>query len=124
MGFMDRMKDAAGQASKATGVDMGTGMGAGDQMAYANRAARLNEAGVSHPALVKAARETGNTDPGGGTEVEFEVEVRPADANPYAATFRQFMVAGSMSTVSEGAEITVRVDPEDPSSMMFWGGSA
>jgi hypothetical protein len=121
MGFMDKFKDAANQATKATG--MGTGMGVGDQMEYANRAVKLNESGVSHPAIVKTMRETGNTDPGGGKEVEFEVEVQPSGGAPYAATFRQFMVAGSMSTVSEGGTITVRVDPDDPNSMMFWGGS-
>jgi hypothetical protein len=45
-------------------------------------------------------------------------------ANPYAASFSQFMVANSMSGVTEGSEVTVRVDPDDPSSMLFWGASA
>jgi hypothetical protein len=31
------------------------------------------------------------------------------------------MVASVMEQVNEGAEITVRVDPDDPNSMMFWG---
>jgi hypothetical protein len=119
MGFMDRMKDAANQASKPLG--MGTGMGVGDQAAYRDRAIKLNQSGVEHPATVKTLTETGNSDVGGGKEIQFEIEVRPADANPYAATFTQFMVQSVMDSVSEGSQITVRVDPDDPSSMMFWG---
>jgi hypothetical protein len=121
MGFLDKMKDAANQATKATG--MGTGMGIGDQAAYRNQAIRLNQAGVNHPATVKTMAETGNSD-AGSKEVQFEVEVRPADAGPYAASFRQFMVEGSLTGVAEGSEITVRVDPDDPSSMLFWGAGA
>lgn len=123
MGFMDKMKDAANQASKSAGLGMGTGMGVGDQAAYRDRAIKLNQSGVNHPATVTTMTETGNSDPGGGKEIRFEVEVRPAGANPYAATFSQFVVAGSMSGVSEGSEITVRVDPDDPSSMLFWGAT-
>ena len=119
MGFMDRMKDAANQASKPLG--MGTGMGVGDQAAYRDKAIKLNQSGVEHPATVKTLTETGNSDVGGGKEIQFEIEVRPADANPYAATFKQFMVQSVMDSISEGSQITVRVDPDDPNSMMFWG---
>jgi hypothetical protein len=27
-----------------------------------------------------------------------------------------------MNSLAAGREITVRVDPDDPSSMMYWGG--
>jgi hypothetical protein len=122
MGFLDKMKDAANQATKATG--MGTGMGIGDQAAYRDRAIRLNQAGVNHPATVKTMSETGNSDAAGGKEIRFEVEVRPANANPYAASFKQFMAEGSLTGVADGSEITVRVDPDDPNSMLFWGANA
>lgn len=121
MGFMDKFKDAANQASK--GMGMGTGMGVGDQAAYQQKAMKLNQSGVNHPATVKSFRETGNTDMGGGKEIEFEVEVQPAGGAPYTTTFTQFMVDASMSTVSEGGQITVRVDPDDPNSMLVWGGA-
>jgi hypothetical protein len=122
MGFLDKMKDAANQATKTTG--MGTGMGIGDQAAYQKRAVRLNQSGVNHPATVKTMSETGNSDPGGGKEIQFQVEVQPANANPYAASFMQFMVEASLTGVAEGSEITVRVDPDDPNTMMFWGAGA
>lgn len=121
MGFLDKMKDAANQASKATG--MGTGMGVGDQAAYRDRAIKLNQSGVNHPATVKSVTETGNADVS-GKEIRFEVEVRPAGGNAYAASFSQFMVEGSLGGVGEGSEITVRVDPDDPNSMLFWGANA
>jgi hypothetical protein len=124
MGFMDRMKDAANEASKKAGLGMGTGMGVGDQRAYQQKAMRLNEAGVNHPATVKSMTETGNTDPGGGKEVQFEIEVQPAGGSPYTTTFTQFMVEGSIRGVEAGSTITVRVDPEDPNSMLFWGQGA
>jgi hypothetical protein len=125
MGFMDRMKGAASQAQDlAKQATSQGGMTVGEQAAYRDRAVKLNESGVNHPATVKSLRETGNSDAGGGKEVEFQVEVRPADANPYAATFTQFMVASVMEDVSEGSEATVRVAPDHPASMMFWGLSS
>ncbi|MGI8462446.1 MAG: DUF3592 domain-containing protein [Solirubrobacterales bacterium] len=116
---MDKMKDAANQASKATG--MGTGMGVGDQVAYRNKAMKINESGVNTPATVKSATESGNSDVGGSSEFQFEVELRPEGGSPYSATFTQFMAKGSMRDIAAGSEITVRVDPDDPNSMMFWG---
>ena len=122
MGFMDKMKDAANQASKA--ASMGTGMGAGDVAAFQQKAVKINQSGVNTAATVNAMTETGNTDPGGGKEIRFDVEVRPAGGAPYATTFSQFMLAGSLGGVAAGSEITVRVDPDDPNSMLFWGAGA
>lgn len=122
MGFMDKFKDAANQASKATGTN--TGMGVGDQAAYQQKAVRLNQSGVNTAATVTSMTETGNTDMGGSKEIRFEVEVRPADGAPYAAGFSQFLIPASLGGVSEGSEVTVRVDPDDPASMMFWGAGA
>jgi hypothetical protein len=122
MGFLDKMKDAANQASKAG--SMGTGMGAGDVAAFQQKAVKINQSGVNTAATVKSMTETGNTDPGGGKEIQFEVEVRPAGGAPYTTSFSQFMIQGSLSGVAEGSEVTVRVDPDDPNSMLFWGAGA
>jgi hypothetical protein len=120
MGFMDRFKDAANQAS--TGMGMGTGMGVGDQAAYQQRVMKLNQSGVDTPATVTSVTETGNTDMGGSKELQFDVEVRPAAGTPYAASFKQFMMGAAVEGISAGSEVTVRVDPDDPNSMMYWGG--
>jgi hypothetical protein len=123
MGFMDRMKDAASQASqmaKSAGESMSP-QGMTDAAAYRDRAIKLNQSGVNMPATVKAMSETGKTDMGGGKEIAFEVEVRPADGPAYDNTFTQSMQASLLESLQPGAEITVRVDPDDKTAMLFWG---
>lgn len=113
MGFMDKLRGAGSAMGMPTEQDL----------ANVNKVTRLNQVGVDQPAVVNGMRPTGRTDVGGGQEYQFDVEVRPGAAPPYAASFTQFMHVASMSSwVSEGAAVTVRVDPEDPSSMMLWGG--
>ena len=110
MGFMDKLKGAGGA--------MGT-----QDFAMVNKLTRLNQVGVEQPAVVNRMAPTGRTDIGGGQEYQFDVEVRPAGGAAYPASFTQFMHVQSMgSWVSEGAGVKVRVDPQDPSSMMLWGG--
>jgi hypothetical protein len=121
MGFMDKLKDAAAQAQQAAQAGMPGGEAAGGQLEVRDRAMKLNQSGVDAPAKVTALRETGNTDIGGGKEVEFTVEVQPDGGAPYTTTFSQYMVDSVMEQVSEGSAITVRVDPDDPNSMLFWG---
>jgi hypothetical protein len=113
MGFIDKLKGAGGAM----------GMPTADDMAMMQKVTRLNQVGVEHPAVVNSMAPTGRTDMGGGQEYQFTVEVRPAGGAPYAATFTQYMHVQSMgSWVSEGAGVKVRVDPEDPNSMILWGG--
>jgi uncharacterized protein DUF3592 len=117
MGFMDKFKDAAAQAQQAAQGGDATG----GQLEVRDRAMKLNQSGVDTPATVTGLRETGNTDIGGGKEIEFTVEVQPAGGSPYTTTFNQYMIESVMQQVSEGSGITVRVDPDDPNSMLFWG---
>ena len=125
MGFMDRMKQGMEQAQEmakqAGDLSGGTGMDTDQQAEMRNRVVKLNNSGVNQPATVKSLTETGNTDVGGGKEIAFAVQVRPEGGDAYEATFTQFMVASVMEGVSEGSEITVRVDPDDPNAMLFWG---
>ena len=108
MGFMDKLKGAGGAMVP--------------DMELMNRVNRLNQVGVDTPAVVNRMHATGRTDMGGGQEYQFEVEVRPEGGTPYTASFNQYMHVQSMSSwVSEGAGVKVRVDPEDPQSMILWG---
>jgi hypothetical protein len=123
MGFMDRMKDAASQASemaKSAGQSMSAG-GQTDAAAYRDRAIKLNQSGVNTPATIKSMSETGKTDMGGGKEIAFDVEVRPASGATYENTFTQSMQPSVLESLNPGTEITVRVDPDDSTSMLFWG---
>ena len=113
MGLMDRMK----------GAGAGMGMPSQEDMATMQRVTRLNQVGVEHPATIRSMQPTGRTDMGGGEEYSFDVEVQPAGAAPYAGTFTQYMHVASMgSWAYDGAAVNVRIDPQDPSSMMLWGG--
>ena len=112
MGFMDKLKGAGGATGMPTPADL----------ANLNKVQRLNQVGVDQPAVVNRMAPTGRTDFGGGAEYQFEVEVRPEGGAPYPAGFTQFMHVESMgSWVSEGAAVKVRVDPQDPYSMILWG---
>jgi phage-related minor tail protein len=126
MGFMDKMKDAASQAgemAKSAGQSM-TKEGMTDAAAYRDRAIKLNNSGVNTPATIKSMNETGKTDVGGGKEVAFEVDIAPAAGEAYTTTFTQSMQAGVLEGINVGDAITVRVDPDDRNSMLFWGGAA
>ena len=112
MGFMDKMKGMAQSAASGGVTDAGE---------YRERAMKINESGVDTPATIKSMTPTGKTDFGGGKEIVFEVEVTPAGGAPYTATFNQSMVDSVLSGLSVGQAITVRVDPNDPNSMLFWG---
>ena len=49
--------------------------------------------------------------------------MRPPSGDSYAATFTQQLVVAAIETYQGkvGSEITVRVDPDDPNSMLLWG---
>ena len=111
MGFMDQFKGGM-QGPSAQDIE------------YMQKVTKLNESGVEAPATIKRLAPTGRTDMGGGTEYEVEVEVKPAEARP-TGDFNQYMHEGSMgSWATEGADVKVRMDPDDRSSMILWGGAA
>ena len=96
------------------------GIGAsGDQIALANRGQRLMNHGVETPAHIDSMTPTGKTDTPGGAEHVFTVTVTPPDGEPRAATFNQYVYPSA--PFATGEDVIVRIDPEDPGSMMLWG---
>ena len=128
MGFFDKMKDAQSQAQEAMASNPGMaqqahGMG-GDmtgQAAYAQMAQKLHASGIEAPGVVHTIRQTGNTDVGGGQEVEFDVSIKPATGDPYQTTIKQSMLPAQMEGISEGQAITVKYDPDSPTSALIYG---
>lgn len=123
MGLMDKLKQAA-DAAKAPGQSMANMGGPAGAAAQAAKVNKIAQQGVQQPATLKDLRDTGGRDPlSGGQDWEFDVEVRPAGGAPYAATFTQQLLAGAVDTYKAkvGGEVTVRVDPDDPQSMLLWG---
>lgn len=125
MGFMDRMKDAAAQAQQAgqgAGQAMSEGMSA-ETAATAAKMQKLAQAGVERKATLQSMTATGKTSIGGGIEHTLTVEVHPDGGDSYTATFNQELIQQSIDAFQQkiGQEITVKVDPDDPQSMVAWG---
>ena len=123
MGFMDKFKQAADMA-KAPGQSLANMGGPAAAAEHAAKVNKIGQQGVLTPAVLKGQRDTSRTDPlSGGEDWEIDVEVRPAGGAPYAATFTQQILGGAVSTYQAkiGAEIQVKVDPDDPQSMLLWG---
>ena len=91
------------------------------QGAYAQMAQKLHASGVEAPGVVHDIRQTGNTDIGGGQEVEFDVSIKPASGDPYQTTIKQSMLPAQMEGISEGQSITVKYDPDSPTSALIYG---
>ncbi len=122
--YEDMMRQAQEMAQRmGMGAQLGTPMDMNETAAYQARVMKLNQSGNETPATITSVQATGKTDFGGGKEILFGVDVAPPNAQPYAATFSQFMVDSTMGGVAPGARITVGVDPDDPTSMMFWGSA-
>jgi hypothetical protein len=125
MGFMDKMKDAAAQAAdsaKAGQQAMSEGMSP-ETAQTAAKMQKLAQSGVEQKAILQSLTPTGKTSMGGGIEHTLVVEVQPVGGAPYTATFNQDLIQGSADAFQQkvGEEITVKVDPDDPQSMVAWG---
>lgn len=119
MGFMDKIKKAAEGAQNVTShVGIGADQG---QMDLANRAKRLMNAGVDTPGHINTMTPTGKTDTPGGSEHIVDLTVSPPGGAPYQVQINQYIYPSA--PFSAGQAVTVKVDPEDPSSVMIWGNA-
>jgi hypothetical protein len=132
LGLFKNVKDMQAQAQEAMagqGGMAGTGgmsgmPGMGDmaaQAAYAQLAQKLAASGVEAPGVVHSIRPTGQTDIGGGQQVEFDVSIRPSAGDPYQTTISQSMLPAQMEDLSEGKSITVKYDPDSPTTALIYG---
>jgi hypothetical protein len=123
LGLFKNMQDMQGKAQDAMANQGGmAGMGdMGAQAAYAQLAQKLAASGVEAPGVVHSIRPTGQTDIGGGQQVDFDVSIRPADGDPYQTTISQSMLPAQLEGIAEGAPITVKYDPDAPTSALIYG---
>jgi hypothetical protein len=112
MGFLDKVKGTAKQA-----------MSPGAQMGERDKITRINQSGVDARATVNSMRETG-TQLGGGHQIDFELTVHPANGEDYTVNTSQSMHDATLQGVVEGGDVTVKVDPEDPQSLLVWGAAS
>ena len=112
MGFLDKLKGTAQQA-------MSPGAMAGER----DKIMRINKVGVQMPATVNSMQETG-TQLGGGHQMEFDLTVHPEGGADYQAHVSQSLHDATLQGIAEGGNIIVKVDPEDPQSMLVWGAAS
>jgi hypothetical protein len=111
MGFMDKLKGTAKQA-----------VNPGGQMKERDKITKINAAGVDATATIDSMEEVGSQ-LGGGHQIDFELTVHPADGADYTVKTSQSMHEQTLKGVEQGATVTVRVDPDDPHSLLIWGAA-
>ena len=125
MGFFKDMKNMQADAAQQMAANQGMmQQGMGDmqgQVAYQQLAQKLHTRGIEAQGVVHSITPTGQTDFGGGQQIDFAVSIRPAVGDPYQTTIRQSMLPAQLEGISEGAAITVKYDPDSPTSAMIYG---
>ncbi|MDX6214500.1 MAG: hypothetical protein QOG99_84 [Frankiales bacterium] len=112
MGFLDKLKGTAKQA-----------VNPGGQMKERDKITKINASGVDATATVDSMQEVGSQI-GGGHQIDFELTVHPAGGADYKVVTSQSMHEQSLAGVEQGATIQVKVDPDDPQSLLVWGAAA
>jgi len=112
MGFLDKVKGTAKQAMNPVG-----------QKGERDKIMKINQSGVEARATVNSMRETG-TQLGGGHQIEFELTVRQAGGEDYAVSTEQSMHDKTLQGIAEGGDVVVKVDPDDPHSLLVWGAAS
>ncbi len=112
MGFLDKVKGTAKQALNPVG-----------QAGERNKIMRINQSGVQTPATVDSMREVG-TQLGGGHQIEFALTVHPDGGDDYQVNVSQSMHDVTLKGVAVGANIIVKVDPDEPQSLLVWGAAS
>jgi hypothetical protein len=109
VGFMDKLKGTAKQA-----------VNPGGQLKERDKITRINASGVDATATVDSMEKVGSQI-GGGNQIDFELTVHPAGGADYKVATSQSMHEVSLKGVEQGADVQVKVDPDDPQSLLVWG---
>ena len=110
MGFLDKLKGTAKQTLNPAGG-----------MAERDKIMKINKSGVDGRATVNAMRELG-TQLGGGHEMELELTVHGTGGD-YALTTKQSIHEQALAGIVVGGDVVVKIDPDDPQSLLVWGAA-
>jgi hypothetical protein len=108
---MDKLKGTAKQALNPVG-----------QAGERDKIMRLNKVGVITPATVDSMKEVG-TQFGGGHQIEFDLTVQPEGSAAYQVHVSQSLHDATLQGIAEGGRINVKVDPDNPESLLVWGAA-
>ncbi len=109
MGFLDKVKGTAKQA-----------VNPGGQMKERDKITKINASGVDATATVDSMQEVGSQI-GGGHQIDFELTVHPTGGADYKVATSQSMPAQPLKGVEQGTTVAVKVDSDDPQSLLVWG---
>ncbi len=112
MGFLDKLKGTAKQA-----------VNPGGSLKERDKITKINASGVDATATVDSMQEVGSQ-LGGGHQIDFELTVHPASGADYKVATSQAMHEQTLAGVEQGATIKVKVDPDDPQSLLVWGAAS
>ena len=111
MGFLDKVKGTAKQA-----------VNAGGSMKERDKIQKINASGVDAIATVDSMEEVGSQ-LGGGHQIDFQLTVHPTDGADYQVVTSQSMHEQTLKGVEQGAKVAVKIDPDDPQSLLVWGAA-
>ncbi len=111
MGFLDKLKGTAKQAVNPMG-----------QAAERDKIMKINQSGVETRATVNSMQETG-TQFGGGHQIDFDLTVHPAEGGDYSVHLSQSLHDVTLQGIAQGKDVIVKVDPDDPQSLLVWGAA-
>lgn len=112
MGFMDKLKGTAKQA-----------VNPGGQLKERDKIAKINSSGIDATATVESMREVGSQ-LGGGHQIDFDLTVHPPSGADYHVSTSQSMHDVTLAGVEQGGTVQVKVDPDDPQSLLVWGAAS
>lgn len=112
MGFLDKVKGTAKQA-----------VNPGGQMKERDKITKINASGIDATATVDSMQEVGSQI-GGGHQIDFELTVHPTGGADYKVATSQSMHEVTLKGVEQGATVAVKVDSDDPQSLLVWGVAA
>jgi hypothetical protein len=89
--------------------------------ADAAEAQRMMQAatGIDAPGVIRAVRQTGASDLGGGREVAIDVTIQPAGREPIDTQILQHVLPAQIDRLAVGGAVTVRYDPDHPTAALL-----
>ena len=109
MGFLDKLKGTAKQSVNPVG-----------QKKEQNKIMKINKEGVDGRATVVSMNKTGSQ-LGGGNQIDFVLNVHPTGGADYEVATSQSMHAQTLAGIEAGKDVIVKIDPDDPRSLLVWG---
>jgi len=94
-----------------------------EQLRYRDLTQKLKASGIEAPAVIRAIRR-GDTDAlSGSIKAELDLTIKPAGGDPYEATVKQAMLPAWLDTLTDGEVVTVKYDPDSPTSALIYGNA-